>query len=272
MPEADCPIIIGGSPRSGTSLIRRILNSHSRIYCGPEVHFFRDFHGNYQGDPFRHLRFMSTARTMVPERDLLDVTGRAFITLHERAAAQAGKQRWADKNPMNVLYLADWQYLLGDGWGFVHVVRNPLDTLASITEAVFPLSIPRQLEQRVDLVCQSMKLGLDFEAAYPERYYRVVYEHLVTEPERALRSLMAWMGERFEPAQLSFNNVEHQSGLEDPKITATTKIHADSIGRWKTMLASDAVDLIKARSWSLWRRCDPDNRYGFVLSTDNEAV
>ncbi|MBI3997802.1 MAG: sulfotransferase [Armatimonadetes bacterium] len=48
------PIIIGGCPRSGTSLVRRILNAHSRIYSGPEVKFFRDFSGDYPNDPLRH--------------------------------------------------------------------------------------------------------------------------------------------------------------------------------------------------------------------------
>jgi hypothetical protein len=51
MPPNTWPIIIGGCHRSGTSLLRRILNARSRIHCGPEIKFLRDFHGDYYGDP-----------------------------------------------------------------------------------------------------------------------------------------------------------------------------------------------------------------------------
>ena len=44
------PIIVGGCHRSGTSLVRRLLNAHSRIYCGPEVKFFRDFFKDERDD------------------------------------------------------------------------------------------------------------------------------------------------------------------------------------------------------------------------------
>ena len=158
MLEADCrsrPIIIGGCHRSGTSLLRRILNAHSQIYCGPEVKFFRDFYGDYASDPLRHLRFASTARSMLVEQDLLEVLGHAFISLHERAAANAGKRRWADKNPENVLYLSEWDYLLGSHWVLIHMVRNPLDTMASLKENEFRLSVPADLGGRVELYRQA---------------------------------------------------------------------------------------------------------------------
>src|SRR5688572_13485442 len=103
----NCPIIIGGCYRSGTSLFRRILDTHSRIHCGPEVKFFKDFYDDYT-IPLKHARFMQTARSILPEADLMDILGRAFIELHEAAAKRAGKPRWADKNPENVLYLSEW--------------------------------------------------------------------------------------------------------------------------------------------------------------------
>jgi Sulfotransferase family len=176
------PIIIGGCHRSGTSLVRRILNAHSHIYCGPEAKFFRDFYGDYVSDPVGHARFMSSARAILPEADLLEVLGRAFINLHERAAARACKMRWADKNPENVLYLNQWQQLLGDGWLMIHVVRNPLDTLASIEEVKFPLAIPAQLYERIQFYRRYTQAGLDFSKEHPERYHRVLYEQLVSSP------------------------------------------------------------------------------------------
>src|SRR5438270_12963841 len=102
------PIIVGGCHRSGTSLIRRMLNAHSHIYCGPEVKFFRDFYGDYLGDPLRHLRFFRSARSVLSEEELLDFLGQAFIHMHVRAAHEAAKPRSADKNLENVCSLAQW--------------------------------------------------------------------------------------------------------------------------------------------------------------------
>src|SRR3712207_6523404 len=120
-PRNTWPIIVGGCHRSGTSLLRRMLDAHSRIHCGPEVKFFRDFFGDYAADPLRHLRFTTSARLAFPQVDLLGILGRAFLELHRAAASLAGKPRWADKNPENVLYLGEWQRLLADEWLLVHV-------------------------------------------------------------------------------------------------------------------------------------------------------
>ncbi len=232
MTPSTWPIIIGGCHRSGTSLVRRLLNAHLRIFCGPEVKFFQDFYGSpLSRDPFPHLRFMKSARSLISEDELLDILGSAFISMHERAASHAGKARWADKNPENVLYLGSWDRLLAKRFLFIHVVRHPLDTLASIKEANFPFAVPRDLKNRVAFYRRYTERGLDFERACPDRYCQVRYEQLVRGPEPVLVELMSRLGEPFEPTQLAFNEVAQGSGLEDPKIAQTSIIHAGSVGR-----------------------------------------
>jgi Sulfotransferase family len=259
--RSNWPIIIGGCYRSGTSLLRRVLNSHSRIHCGPEVKFFRDFYGHYFDDPLSHLRFMHSARSLLPELELFDLLGRAFVVLHETAAMRARKPRWADKNPENVLYLAEWRRLLGDQWVFVHVVRNPLDTLASIKERSFPLSIPGSLQERIEFYCRYLQVGLAFAEANPSTYFRVQYERLVKSPETELRCLMRWLGENLEPVQMDFNSTPHLVGLEDPKIASTSRIHSDSAGRWMRDLTVDESQLIWSHTKELWRIVDPEERF-----------
>jgi hypothetical protein len=248
------PIVVGGCYRSGTSLIRRVLNAHPRIYCGPEVKFFRDFRGDYVEDPIRHVRFMETVRSMLPEEDLLEILGQAFVKMHERAARMAGKPRWADKAPENVVFLDEWQRLLGEDWLFVHVVRNPLDTLASIAEAGFPVSIPADLESRVGLYLRYTSAGLDFGDANPDRYVRVVYEQLAREPESTLQTLMEHLGEDLAAEQLTFGDSLHQKGLEDPNVTNTATVHEQSVDRWRTVVPTPDAELIAERTQAVWRR------------------
>jgi hypothetical protein len=253
------PIVIGGCHRSGTSLLRRVLNAHSAIHCGPEVKFFRDFYGHYAGDPWADFRFFATARAMLPERDLLDIAGAAFVAMHERAAERAGKRRWADKTPENVLHLADWQQLLGDRWTFVHAVRHPLDTLASFKETAFRRTIPTDLDGRIAWYRRFTQAGLEFAAAAPARYRRVVYEAFVSDPEAGVRSLMRALDEAPEPGQLVFNDQPQESGLEDPKVSRTTRVHAESVGRWRAVLTEDEARVTWEETRDLWRRIAPDS-------------
>jgi hypothetical protein len=261
MSQRDLPIILGGCHRSGTSLVRRVLNAHSRIYCGTEVEFFRDFYGDYFYDPLKHIRFTSSARALVPDDELMQLLGPVFLTLHERAAAAAGKRRWADKNPDNVLYLKDWQRLLGDAWWFILVTRNPLDTIASIKEAEFNETIPEALDARIAFYNRYNEAGLEFVAAHPTRARVLIYEQLVSDPPAVLGSLMQWLGEEFEPTQLAFNQMPQARGLEDHKVRETTTIHRASVGRWKGTLTPSEVGRIVAGCTPIWRQIDPNAKY-----------
>ena len=244
----EMPIIVGGFYRSGTSLIRRLLDAHSCIHCGPEVKFFKDLQGDYLNDPLRHVRLFSTLPSLGLEpHEIRDIFGRAFIEAHELAARKAGKARWADKNPENVLYLEQWQHLLPGWFAFVHVVRHPLDVLASLLEVGFAKAVPAIFEDKVKLLRSFMDEGLRYEKLYPEMSFRIRYEELVTAPTVTLESLFNWLGEDFEPQVLEkFNHAERGRGIEDPKVVTTDRVHARSVGRWRTDLTSEQVEIARS--------------------------
>jgi hypothetical protein len=195
----------------------------------------------------------------LPESDLFDVLGPAFVIVHERAARREGKLRWADKYPENVLYLDEWRRLLGDHWVFVHMVRNPLDTLASIKERSFPLSIPAALKDRIAFYRKYLEAGIRFGESRPSAYFRVQYELLAQTPDAALSELMRWLGERVEPGQLEFNR--YQPGLEDPKVGLTSAIHAHSVGRWRDAFTAEEAETICKGTSDLWKIVDPELLY-----------
>lgn len=242
------PVIIGGFYRSGTSLLRRMIDAHSRFHCGPEVKFMKDFHGDYIDDKLRHGRFFSSARSFnLTEKELLNLFGSAFIRFHELAASRAGKARWADKNPENVVFLPAWQDLLGDDFLFVHVVRDPLDALMSLKEIGFHLTVPEAFEKRVALYQTFRERGRSFCDQHPERSYTLSYERLVASPREVLEELFAFAGEAFEPDVLTgFNSPERLHGLEDPKVSHTSKVHADSVGRGLRELDPSEVAIARA--------------------------
>lgn len=233
--------------------MRRILDSHSRIHCGPEVKFMIDLHGDYRDDPHRHARFFNTAGALATADELLELFGGRFVELHERAARRAGKTRWADKNPENVLYPDAWRRLLGDRWLLVQVVRDPRDVICSMQEAGFPLALEHgSLEARIEHVDAYLSAGLRFAEAHPDRHRVVLYERLVDDPGAVVGALMRWLGESPERAQLDPASVQHEHGLEDPKAARRHRINADGVGRWRGEMASaDATRIRSAtrRSW-----------------------
>lgn len=258
--RSDWPIVVGGCHRSGTSLIRRVLDSHTRIHCGPEVKFFADLYGDKVPDPWQMLRFIPTASTLLADDDLLEVLGGAFVQIHSRAARAAGKPRWADKTPENVLYCPQWQRLLHDQWLLVHVLRNPLDTIASIGEIRF-VDVPAAIPGQIAHYRAYTEAGLRFGAEQPARYVPVVYEQLVTQPRDTLARLMISLGETLEPQQLSFNDHPHQPGVEDPKVIPTTRVHSDSLHRWGEALSSEEARMIWEGTADLWASVDPEGQF-----------
>lgn len=259
------PIIIGGCLRSGTSLIRRIINSHSRIYCGPEVKFFRDFYNDYFDDPLAHIRFLGSARKLIPEETLLAIAGAAFVKILKTAARNEGKYRWADKCPENMFYLNQWDNLLQGNWQLLHVFRNPLDTIASFRKVKFPLSIPADLNNQILFYRRYIEVAIDHLEIGNLQTYPIQYEKLVLQPKQEIRKMMNWLGEPFEEQQLKFNEKKHQEGLEDPKIKHTSQIVSSQIGRWQETLSRDEAKTVWDETNDLWKILDPDNIAGIRL-------
>jgi len=247
------PIIIGGFYRSGTSLLRRLLDSHPSISCGPEVKFFRDFYGNYLKDDLAHLRLFSSIRSLgLDDKILLNVFGKAFIQCHEIAARNAGKKRWADKNPENVLYLHQWHKLLDGNFTFIHVIRNPLDVLASLNEAGFKKTIPADFQKKIELYKQYLEQALSFIRQYPGMSFTLRYEELVMYPKKTLSSLCSKFDEPFDELMLKeFSSPDRKPGLEDHKVSNTNDVHTQSINRWEMDLNSEQIKLCHAHlgSW-----------------------
>lgn len=240
------PVIIGGFYRSGTSLLRRLLDSHPSFYCGPELKFFKDFYGDFLSDPLSHARFFSSARTMgLEESELLEIFGRAFIKSHERAAEKYGKKRWADKNPENVLYLEQWNHLLQGQFVFVHMVRNPLDALSSLNEIGFEKAVPKSFEAKIALYENFLTAAADFERGNAEKSLQVRYEDLVEQPDAVMRNLLTSLGEPFDAEIFDlFYRPERLAGIEDPKVHRTRQVHSDGVGRWKTGLGRKQRKLV----------------------------
>lgn len=243
------PILIGGQRRSGTTLMRTMLRRHPHIACVPESHFFQA------------SRFEQFFRDLLAERAELfrrlgvgpaemDSAVAVFVNaLFEPYRMQKGAQRWAEKSPENALRI-DYLFRLFPQAQFIHMIRDPRDTLASMKEQArsykpnwAKFTAPVTAPEWVDYI-HSGERWRD----RPELYLEIQYEHLVRDPVATMERVLDYLGEPWTPTVLSSTGERGQSakGGNDHKPIFTT-----SVGRWRRDLSEDEVTCIETVAGSV---------------------
>lgn len=234
------PVFVLGVHRSGTTLLRLILDSHSRIACPPESFFLRPLEGLFTYD-----KAMEGLRAMGFDRDhVLRKTREYASYFFETYAASHGKARWADKTPVYLDVLDFLEELYGPDCQYVVIHRHGLDCARSNAEAVRVEELKPHLEACGGDVhvaaarywaSQSRKLA-DFQKAHPGRFVEIRYENLARDPEPHLRKVFDFIGEAWEPEVLRFHEKPHDRwrGLEDTK-ASRSKGFKPNIGTYRSL-------------------------------------
>lgn len=231
-------IFLVGCQRSGTSLLRRIVDSHPRIACPPETTFIlplvQVLHDRRSARGFDAMGYRPEAVT--------EALAGFVATFFEGYAAAQGKPRWADKTPHYVDCLDDLWALFGPQARFVTIVRDGMDVAYSLADPKrFYPAIIRSVEEAGGdapvgagrFWAQQTRKILDFEAAHPDACHRIAYEDLTTDPEGTLAPMFAFLGEPWDPVVLDFASVPHHAGIEDPEVARRNRIEPNS-GKHRT--------------------------------------
>ena len=247
-------IVIGGTPRSGTTLIRRTLDRHPAICCGPESSIFLP--GAIRTGPV-------AAGFELPEGELREMLAGspsqgAFIdAFATRYRSARGRRRWAEKTPLNVRHIP-WILDRFPEARFIHVVRDGRDVVCSMRQhpdrrwvdgAWVKVHRPLTLEQYAQRWVADTEAGVAHRA--DPRYLEVRYEDLVQDPSGVLGQLLSDLGETFDPAILV--EPDTQPG-PDGRHHAGTAISARSMGRWRTDLTPDEQALVQRIAGPTLRR------------------
>lgn len=245
--SSERPIVIGGSPRSGTTLLRRILDSHSRICSGPESGLFL---------PGR-VSLEMLERGYGLEADLIHAmlgasrSQAGFVEWFFRTyREQQGKPRWSEKTPLNVWHL-DWIWEHFPEARFVHMIRDGRDVACSMR--LHPdrrLVQGRMVEVRRDESMASIirrwvvstGKGLHFRG--DARYREVRYEDLVTRPRETLEPMLEWIGEPFEEHMLA-ERADGKVIRRGAEFDAKGALVATSVGRWRRDLSPTDIALVE---------------------------
>lgn len=248
-------LVVLGSPRSGTTLMRRLLNAHPTFACPPETsllsaaaRFLREetFRGGLAFGVVPGLEFSGFSEAQVLER----LRGFAFGFLREIATRQ-GKSRWAEKTATDIFHLDAIDRLCGDQCRFLGVVRHPLDVICSTKELAdqmgmylpelheYVVRFPSPHEAFAHAWNDANRRLLDFSRRRPDACRLIRYEDLTADPEAEMAKVCEFLGEPTDVPQLlqaAFAG-DGGTGLGDWKTLRTRKVEATSVGRWKELSA-----------------------------------
>jgi hypothetical protein len=200
--EPAAPVFVIGSPRSGTTLLRLILDSHPRISCGEETHFLRDL----EAVVGRHWELVATYG--LPRDWWLDRLRHLYLDFQTEVLTRSGKARWAEKDPTYTLHLAFVEELFPDAL-YVHLLRDGHDVVASFRDRWGYRSAARAARSEWARYVEAARgLGRRIDGS---RFLELRYEQLVAEPEAEARRLFDFLGEEWRPEVLDFDPAGHSA-------------------------------------------------------------
>lgn len=200
-----------GCPRSGTTLLRLMLDSHPRLSCGEETHFLRDLSSTVEA----HWPLLETYG--ITREAWLGRIRAFYVGFQTEYLERRGKQRWAEKDPTYTLILPFIDELFPDA-RYVHLIRDAYDVVASFKDRWGRRAALRVARGEW---ARYVRAGRDFGLGLPAgRYHELRYEGLVQGPEPVLRSLLDFLDEPWDPAVLHFQDAQHDATERYTRFTA----------------------------------------------------
>ncbi|MGD8474105.1 MAG: sulfotransferase [Anaerolineae bacterium] len=248
------PIFIVGVHRSGTTLLRYMLGSHSRIYIPPEsdfipYFFLRSPSTELSDEQITHIldiifdryRFVKEWKGDPPDptqfaRSLANRTPTAFLdALYSMYARQYSASRWGDKTPIYASYL-DLIHEIFPGAQFLHIIRDGRDAALSMLDKYerdeFHVDIFFAARNWVRRIRSAQRAGARIGT---DLYYELRYEHLIDDPEGQLQAVCGFLGEIFEPEMVEFHRVARERIPADSHFFSNVRnpLSRQRIGRWR---------------------------------------
>jgi len=229
------PIFVVGTMRSGSTLLRLILDSHPNIAIGEETGFAgaiaatKDIpNWRYGAEWYGRLGW---------DEAELDTRLREFYRpMFERHAASQGKARWGDKTPFHSWHMPLLAKVFPDAV-FVAIVRHPGGVVASLVKK-FHYGVADAADYWTSTNLEVLRRGTELGG---DRFGLVRYEDVLADPEPTLRGLVGWLGEPWSPDLLRHQAVQAAKGaprLVDGSTSTRAPIDAERAASWQQTLAA----------------------------------
>ena len=239
-----------GSPRSGTTMLMRMLNVHPDIYTRPEPHLMTPLAnlGYYAYvdkatyDPFQAHQSVRHYVDDLPggEADYLDALRGYTDTLYGRMLDKAGKRFFLDKTPAYALEAPFLKKVYPDA-RYVVLTRHPFAIFSSFAKSFFDddweaaHAFNPVVERYVPAIAKFIRDHAD------GGYYWVKYEDLVQSPEEHCRAMCAYADMDYTPDMIEYGQKKVDGkGLGDPTgVAKDNKPNTASVHKWAKQVAGN---------------------------------
>ena len=220
------PIFVLGLPRSGTTLVDRILSSHRAVTSLGEL-------SNFAVALVRQAGAAQGKRELIRKSATLDFAALGEAYGRSVGAIDAVAERLIDKTPVNFLYLGLIAMALPNA-RIVHVRRGAMDVCYAMYKTLFRMAYPfsYDLNDLGRYYLAYRKLMAHWRTVLPERFLDLDYEDLIANQEDVSRRLVAHCGLEWDDACLSFER------NASPSLTASAAqvrrpLYRSSMGLWR---------------------------------------
>ena len=242
-------VFLIGAPRSGTTLLARMLGAHSLVYQRAEPHLITPiahlgYFGKVQKAPYDPNNVEQALREFVAdlprgEADYLDALRAYTDTMYARIMATApGKRLFLDKTPAYALVLPFLTKLYPKA-RYVVLTRHPLAILSSYVESFFDGNWHVAVAHNPILARYVPALAAMLRER-PVPFAHVKYEELVRDPEAHFRRVCAHLAIPFEAGAIAYGEQgDAPKGLGDPTgVAQHTRPVTTSVSRWAAEIAA----------------------------------
>ena len=244
-------IVILGAPRSGTTLMRHIIDAHPNIACGGESFVLKAaaqfIHGDeiVDGIDYGVIGGLRSAGFDVEEvyRRLRELCF-GFLS---RIADEQDKPRWATKTAVDSFYLDEIDRIFGGDAQFICLIRHGGDVVCSTADLCEANEVylkqyhqyiqqhPRPLVAFAHAWCDVTSSLIEF-AARNSNALLLRYEDLIADPLETLQQLFDHVKEPFDKRILTDAfTPKNVQGLDDWKTFSHQGIHSNSLGRYNKL-------------------------------------
>ncbi len=227
--DSSAPIFVLGQPRTGTTLIERIIGSHSEVHSAGELQQFslalRRL-SNHK-DP---RRFSSEFFAASLDLDSAKIGG---LYLESCKRMRGDKARFIDKLPQNYLLIPFILKALPNA-KIVHLTRDPMDACFASYKQLFADAYLHSydLEEMARHHCRYRHLMDVWRSRFPGRFFDISYEDTVLDLERRARELIAYLELPWEDACLRFHE-RSEAVSTASAVQVREPVHTRSLGRWR---------------------------------------
>jgi len=280
-------LFVISAPRSGSTLLARMLGTHSEVHAPAELHLLTPlahlgYHERVDAAPYDPVITQRGLREMVAalpegEADYLAALRACSDALYAKLLAPSGCRVLLEKTPAYALCL-DFISRLYPQAKYVVLTRNPLAIWSSQVHSFFDGDF-EAATRLSPLLGRYVPAIARFLRERPVPLHHLRYEDLVANPEASISELCGFTGLAFEPSMIEYGRsgqTETAKGLGDPiSVDKETRPTTASVARWTGDMAGNPAMVEHARR-ALAALTDEDlAAWGYErapLQTDLDAI